>query len=245
MISWGIELEPDRIGLLLLDPRDVLLQGLLPISDNHRIVGRLNVLAHLCRHRDIPVITTSRTVCPDRGLRVEPGDIRLPEPRTGAFSGADLDRVMRAFGLGTVIIGGFGMKACYEAVGRIAADRGHRVIFLADGAAGCTIMPDGIGWGAQTPSSKAGHTTLSPLNMPFAEMTTCVDLARRLTTWPRKVPRHHEACVPVGEKREAMCPRDNAGAAAEAGNRAGQADLTIDSSRRPDGGPEHWAGHSG
>jgi len=182
MVSWSI--DPDRAALLLLDPSDVFVAGLLAPANGNRTARRLNALAELCRTRDIPVITTSRIVCPDGGLRIEPGDIRLPEPRVGAFNGTDLNRVMCAFGLDTVIIGGFGMKACYEAVARSAAVRGHRVVFLADGAAGCMALPDGSGWGGLSPAW-AGHVTLSPLTMPFAEVTTCVDFACRLGVLPR------------------------------------------------------------
>ncbi|BDT92464.1 hypothetical protein IFM12275_24400 [Nocardia sputorum] len=179
MVSWDI--DPHRSGLLLLHPRCPTGKEARPVSEDHQIARRLNVLADLCRDRAIPVITTSRTLCPDHGLRVELGDIRTPLPRDGVFGWVGLDRVMCSFGLHTVIIGGLGMKACYESVLRMAADRGHRAVLL---ATDCTILPDGSGWNRRSPSLTR-DTELSPRAFPFAEVTNYLDVTERLMIMPK------------------------------------------------------------
>jgi ureidoacrylate peracid hydrolase len=66
-------------------------------------------------------------------LKVEPGDIVLVKPRYGAFTGTDLDLILRAKGIDTVIIGGIATNVCCDTTAREANMRDYKVFFLGDG----------------------------------------------------------------------------------------------------------------
>jgi isochorismatase family protein/alpha/beta hydrolase family protein len=66
---------------------------------------------------------------------VDPRDILLDKPRYGAFHGTDLDLILRARGIDTVIIAGIATNVCCETTAREAVVRDFRVFFLSDGTA--------------------------------------------------------------------------------------------------------------
>ncbi len=66
-------------------------------------------------------------------LTVEPSDIVLIKPRYGAFTGTDLDLILRARGIDTVIIGGIATNVCCDTTAREACMRDYKVFFLSDG----------------------------------------------------------------------------------------------------------------
>lgn len=68
-------------------------------------------------------------------LDVHPEDIILVKPRYGAFTGTDLDLILRFQGIEAVIIGGIATNVCCETTAREANMRDYKVFFLSDGTA--------------------------------------------------------------------------------------------------------------
>jgi nicotinamidase-related amidase len=66
-------------------------------------------------------------------LDVQPSDIILIKPRYGAFTGTDLDLILRRKGIDTVIIGGIATNVCCDTTAREANMRDYKVFFLSDG----------------------------------------------------------------------------------------------------------------
>lgn len=66
-------------------------------------------------------------------LNVETTDIILIKPRYGAFTGTDLDLILRSKGIDTVIIGGIATNVCCDTTAREANMRDYKVFFLSDG----------------------------------------------------------------------------------------------------------------
>ena len=66
-------------------------------------------------------------------LEVEPSDILLTKPRYGAFTGTDLDLILRSKGIEAVIVGGIATNVCCDTTAREANQRDYKVFFLSDG----------------------------------------------------------------------------------------------------------------
>jgi nicotinamidase-related amidase len=69
-------------------------------------------------------------------LRPEPSDYLVPKRRRNAFYGTDLDLLLRARGITTLIIGGQRTTLGVEGTARDAFDRDYAVILLSDGCGG-------------------------------------------------------------------------------------------------------------
>lgn len=65
-------------------------------------------------------------------LPARPEDVVVRKRRTSAFAGTDLDLVLRARGVDTVVLAGVATSAMVAATAYDAADRGYRVTVLAD-----------------------------------------------------------------------------------------------------------------
>jgi ureidoacrylate peracid hydrolase len=74
------------------------------------------------------------------GLDVESGDERVIKTRYSAFvpGSSDLDRVLRARGIDTIVITGVATNVCCESTGRDGMMMGYRTILVADGNATAT-----------------------------------------------------------------------------------------------------------
>ncbi|WP_242890993.1 cysteine hydrolase family protein [Actinomadura litoris] len=68
-------------------------------------------------------------------LPVAPEDVVVLKRRASAFAGTDLDLVLRARGVGRVVIAGVATSAMVAATCYDAADRGYQVTVLRDGCA--------------------------------------------------------------------------------------------------------------
>ena len=68
-------------------------------------------------------------------LPVHSEDVVVRKRRTSAFVGTDLDLVLRARGVDTVVLAGVATSAMVAATAYDAADRGYRVTVLADACA--------------------------------------------------------------------------------------------------------------
>lgn len=208
MVRWS--LDPARTALLVIDLQNIFVEGYDPISapDGPQIVQRMNALAATCRSLGMPVIYTAHALRKDlsnigqleyvfppmktdhlitsgtetaaihKRFIIEEGDIYLEKPRFGSFTGTDLDLILRGKGIDTVIIGGIATNVCCETTAREANHLEYKVVFLSDGTTSGGYADKG--WGELTPA-EVKKATLTILAYAFAEVTTCEDVANRLT----------------------------------------------------------------
>ncbi|MFE0631955.1 isochorismatase family protein [Streptomyces sp. NPDC058864] len=163
--------DPARTALLLIDlQRAFVEESPVAARGGRAVVERLGRLARICRDHRITVIHTAHVVRADGsntgvmrdilppvadGLinednplarlhpltEVHPEDILIRKPRFGAFHGTDLELILRAARIDTLLIGGVATHACCDTTAREACARDFKVLFLSDGTA-CFPLPD-------------------------------------------------------------------------------------------------------
>jgi nicotinamidase-related amidase len=156
---------PSRMALINVDMQNCFVEGYpVSAPEGPALLHRINRLAGACRSAGVLVIHTAhvlrvgglnagvmREFIPairagliDRGshacalhrdLDVGAQDIVLEKPRFGAFEGTDLDLILRARGIDSVIISGIATNVCCETTAREASMRDFRVFFLSDATA--------------------------------------------------------------------------------------------------------------
>jgi len=156
---------PLRTALINVDMQNCFVEGYpISAPEGPRVLNRINRLAAACRAAGILVIHTAHVLRADgsnagvmsefipairagminkgsqasalhKNLVVDPRDILLEKPRFGAFQGTDLELILRAHDVNSVIIGGIATNVCCETTAREAATRDFRVFFLSDGTA--------------------------------------------------------------------------------------------------------------
>jgi len=155
--------DPARMALVNVDMQVAFVEGTpLSAPDGVALLPVVNRLAAACRDAGLMVIHTRHVTRPDGsnlgtmgelvepvrdgyimdgsetaklhpGLNVLPGDIVLEKPRYGAFSGTDLDNLLRANGVDTIIVSGICTNICCETTTREAGMRDYHVFFMEDG----------------------------------------------------------------------------------------------------------------
>jgi ureidoacrylate peracid hydrolase len=155
------DVVPSRTALLNVDMQNCFVAAAL---DGSALVERINRFADTCRRADIVVIHTRHVLRPDGSdmgllgefvprikegllsenspsaalhphLVVHPRDLILNKPRFGAFFGTDLEQILRARGIESVIISGISTNVCCDTTAREANARDMKVFFLSDGTA--------------------------------------------------------------------------------------------------------------
>jgi nicotinamidase-related amidase len=97
-------------------------------------------------------------------LEVEPSDILLTKPRYGAFTGTDLDLILRSKGIEAVIVGGIATNVCCDTTAREANQRDYKVFFLSDGTGNHGMQ------GLSAEEIKAA--TLASIRLAFGQVLT-------------------------------------------------------------------------
>ncbi len=168
-------IHPSKTALLIIDMQNCFVEGSpISAPQGPAVLERLNRLSSVCRAAGMRVIHTAHVVRPDGSnigvmgellppvkagvittgnesaklhpqLKVEPGDIVLDKPRFGAFHGTDLELILRANGIDSLIIGGIATNICCETTAREANVRDFRVHFLSDGTATFGLPDLGFG----------------------------------------------------------------------------------------------------
>ena len=110
-------------------------------------------------------------------LDVVPGDIIVAKPRFGAFHGTDLETILRAAGIDTLIIGGIATNMCVETTAREAATREFRVLFLRDGTATFAMPDAGLG---PASAEEVQRVTCNTIAFGFGEVLDVHDVITRL-----------------------------------------------------------------
>jgi nicotinamidase-related amidase len=200
MVEFAV--VPERTALINVDLQNVFVEGEWPAApEGLAVVERVNRLAAVCRQAGILVIHTSHVLRPDgsnmgvlgelappvregmiaKGSRsaalherlvIDAHDILLDKPRFGAFHGTDLELILRAHGVDTVIISGIATNVCCETTAREAMVRDFRVLFLSDGTA-----TTGMGNATAEELQKA---TLATLGTVFAQVLTVEEVIQKI-----------------------------------------------------------------
>jgi nicotinamidase-related amidase len=136
-------------GILVVHVRHVLNAD----SSNAGVLGEISPIV---RQGIIAAGSESAALHPD--LVVDPGDVIVEKPRFGAFHATNLEQVLRARGVDSIIVSGLATNVCCDTTAREAFARDFRVFFLSDGTA------------------NSGTDELSPDEVRRA---TCSTLARR------------------------------------------------------------------
>ena len=153
---------PSRMALVNIDMQNAFVEGTpLSAPNGTRIIEPINRLAEACRKAGIMVIHTLHVTRADGtnlgtmgelcepvragyiregsdtaklhpGIEVKKGDILLYKPRYGAFTGTDLDQILRANGRDTIIVTGICTNVCCETTAREAGMRDYHVFFMND-----------------------------------------------------------------------------------------------------------------
>lgn len=172
------------------------------------LVPKLNKLIQACREKSIcPIFTrhAHRSDGSDMGLFAEfipalaakaaliegtpdveiypemdcrRSDIVVTKQAYSAFYGTNLDLILRAKGIDTVIISGIVTWGCCESTARDARHRNYKVIFLSDGTATYDRLPD-MGWGIITAEETMRHV-LTVMAFRYAEVLSVEQLLMRL-----------------------------------------------------------------
>lgn len=186
------DIVPERTALLSIDMQNLFVEGYQSSAPDGLVtLGRINQLAAVCRDVGLLVIHVSHVLRPDgsnmgvlgelhpavragllskdgaptslhRDLVVDPRDLLLEKPRYGAFHGTDLELILRARGIDTVIIAGIATNICCDTTAREAMVRDFRVLFLSDGTA--------TSGSADLPAEALQTTTLATLNDAFGQV---------------------------------------------------------------------------
>ena len=188
------DLIPARTALINVDMQTAFVEGtLLSAPDGPRLIEPINKLAAACRAAGMMVVHTLHVVRDDGsnlgsmgkligaertdlikestetaklhpGIEVGANDILLYKPRYGAFTGTDLDLILRSNGIDSIIVTGICTNVCCETTAREAGMRDYQVFFTSDGT---ETFPIGD---FTVPQIK--QATLTTLGLLFAQIVT-------------------------------------------------------------------------
>jgi ureidoacrylate peracid hydrolase len=205
MVAFAI--EPRRTAVLVVDLQNCFVENSpITIPSAHEVIAKLNRLTALYRaagstiiwirhvvrpdHSDVGVL--GRTIPPvangmiDDGttfaalhssVAVQAGDIFLAKPLFGAFQATELETILRARGIDTVVIGGIATNFCCETTAREAHAREFKVLFLSDGT-GTFALPFA---GGVIPVEQMQRVTLATLAFGFAEVLSVAEACTKLS----------------------------------------------------------------
>lgn len=105
-------------------------------------------------------------------LEVVSTDILLTKPRYGAFTGTDLDLILRSNGIEAVIVGGIATNVCCDTTAREANMRDYRVFFLSDGTGNHGMQ------GLTAAEIKAA--TLAAVRLAFGQVLTVDEMIAKI-----------------------------------------------------------------
>lgn len=156
---------PSNMALINVDMQNCFVENSpVAAPGGLEVLERINRLIAACRAAGVLVVHTAHVVRPDGsnigvmgeivppvndgvidkgsqsaelhgGLDVADGDILLDKPRFGSFHGTDLELILRARCIDTIIVTGICTNICCETTAREANVRDFRVFFLTDGTA--------------------------------------------------------------------------------------------------------------
>ena len=198
---------PARTVLLTIDLQNLFVEGYRASApDGRATLARVNQLAAVCRAAGVLVMHASHVLRPDganmgvlgelypevragllgkggaptalhRDLVVGPGDLLLEKPRYGAFHGTDLELILRARGVDTIIVAGIATNICCDTTAREAMVRDFRVLFLSDGTA--TVEAAGLS------AEAIQATTLATVQDAFGQVLSVEETIQKVASATR------------------------------------------------------------
>jgi len=194
--------DPTRTALINVDMQRCFVEGTpLASPDGLALAARVNRLSAVCREAGATIVHTRGWMRPDGSnlgvmgeivppflyglytagaetaeihpaVVVEDGDVIVNKPRYGAFTGSELELILRSKGIDTVIITGIATNICCETTAREAAQLDFRVFFLSDGTA--TKEMNGV------PAEVLQRATCASLGMVFAQIATVDEMIGKI-----------------------------------------------------------------
>jgi ureidoacrylate peracid hydrolase len=193
---------PSRTALINVDMQRCFVEGSpLASPDGLTLAERVNRLSAACREAEIMVVHTrgwmradgsnlgviSELVPPfiyalytegaesaeiHDAVVVREGDVILNKPRYGAFTGTNLEWMLRDAGIDTVIITGIATNICCEMTAREASQLDFRVFFLSDGTA--TKEMNGV------PADVLQRATCASIGQVFGQIATVDEMIEKI-----------------------------------------------------------------
>jgi nicotinamidase-related amidase len=204
-VRWPINAQ--RTAIVVVDMQEVFCDpaGAVYVPDTAGIVKPITSLLDAARQAGLPVIYLRHIVRGDgsdtgrmrdiyptvdamlaRGSRAVEiigalapvhGDIIVDKLFYSGFHNTDLDTILRARDVDTVVICGTVTNVCCETTARDAAHREYKVVVLSDA---CAAMPyPDMGWGTLT-GAEIQRVSLTTIAMEFGEVTTTADIIQRI-----------------------------------------------------------------
>jgi nicotinamidase-related amidase len=204
-VRWTINAR--RTAIVVVDMQGVFCDpdGAVYIPDAPKVVAPIQRLLAAGRAADVPIIYLRHVVRGDGSdtgrmrdlypgvdaildrnlpsvqiidaLKPLAGDIVVDKLFFSGFHNTDLDTILRARDVDTVVICGTVTNVCCESTVRDAAHREYKVIVVADACA-AQPYPD-MGWGALS-AEEVQRVTLTVMAHEFGEVTNTQDLIDRL-----------------------------------------------------------------
>ena len=196
------ELNPAKTALVNVDMQVAFVDGSpLAAPNGRRLLEPVNRLAAACREAGMTIVhtvhltradgsnegTMGELVPPVREGVIREGaetaklhpevnflgdDILLEKPRYGAFTGTDLDMILRSRGIDTIIVTGICTNICCETTAREAGMRDYHVFFPTDGT---ETFPIG-----ELSAETIKDATHAVLGLAFANLTTIDEMIGRI-----------------------------------------------------------------
>jgi nicotinamidase-related amidase len=156
-----LDIQPKRTALLIMDCQEAMLSSLVP-QEREKLFTNLPRAIKAARTVNIPIIyvvarfregypeiseknnffkgvkenNRLREDAPDSKIcqefSPEPGNIVVVKKRFSAFSGSDLEEILRGLEIETLILTGVSTLGVVESTARFAFDRDYRIIVLED-----------------------------------------------------------------------------------------------------------------
>lgn len=204
-VRWTINTR--RTAIIVVDMQAVFCNpdGAVYIPDAIKVVDPIQRILDAGRKADIPIIYLRHVVRGDGSdtgrmrdlypgvdaildrslpsveiiepLKPKSGDIVVDKLFFSGFHNTDLDTILRARDIDTIVICGTVTNVCCESTVRDAVHREYKVIVVADACA-AQPYPD-MGWGSLT-SEEVQRVTLTVIAHEFGEVTKTQDLIERL-----------------------------------------------------------------
>ncbi len=157
----GLELSLKTTALLAMDCQEGILGSLVP-KEKEKVLTNVKRAIKAARAAKIPVMyvvvqfregypevsernTLFKSIKESKRLREgapdskicqeltpQPGEVVVTKKRTSAFSGSDLDALLRAKGIDTLVLTGVSSLGVVESTARFAFDMDYRIIVLRD-----------------------------------------------------------------------------------------------------------------
>ncbi len=196
------QITPGRTALINVDMQNCFVEGSpIAAPDGPAVLQRINRVAAACRKAGVLAVHTRSVFRPDgsnlgvlaefdpvvktgilskgspaaalhKDLVVDPRDITLDKPRFGAFHGTDLELILRARNIDTLIITGIATNVCCETTAREAAVRDFRVLFVSDGTATFPIR--------ELSADQLQRATCATLGKVFAQVLTVDEVIAKI-----------------------------------------------------------------